>query len=405
MTIETRAADVATSEAGSQPPVAARGAVVGADSVVLHLAGLTDVGHVREHNEDNLLVADLTPRARCELERAMKLTVGPSGLLLVVCDGMGGAAAGEVASQMAAEIVYEVMTSGPAPGDREHFAQRLVGAIREAGTRIYLAAKSNRSQRGMGTTVTAAGVYGNTLFVGQVGDSRAYLLRDGALRQLTRDQSLVCKLIEAGQFTEAEAEDYEYSNIILQALGTTDVVAVDLTYVELSAGDTLMLCSDGLSGLVSADEMRAAMSALTDPMACCKRLVDAALHGGGHDNVTVIAARFEGELPAEGSDFTGYEPYVLFDAPEVFLAATAATSMKEPDLPPPGSAAKHSASLPPDAPSPTPLAADLPRRRDEAIARPARVTGSFRGPRRRLMLAVLLAAVAFAAWCVWSAVH
>jgi hypothetical protein len=133
------------------------------------------------------------------------------------------------------------------------------------------------------------------LLLGQVGDSRGYLLRGERLVQITRDQSLVNQLIEAGQLTEEEAENFEHSNIILQALGTADAVQVDLTYTELRRGDGLLLCSDGLSGLVRDDEMREILLHNTDPAEACRLLVDEANEAGGHDNITAIVAVFDGD--------------------------------------------------------------------------------------------------------------
>ncbi len=319
--------------------------------VRVRFAGLTDVGRIREHNEDNFLIADLTEHKRIVEDTTVTRDVGARGLLLTVCDGMGGAAAGEVASQMAVDVIHGIVQDGAPPADRDQFAQRLVASIQEAGARIFLAAKSNRERRGMGTTSTVAGVFGATLFVGQVGDSRAYLLRDGHLRQVTRDQSLVSKLIEAGQLTEAEAETYEHAHIILQALGTADTVSVDLSYVELRRGDVMMLCSDGLSGLATFEQIRDTMADVDDPAACALRLIELANEAGGHDNITVIVARFSGDLPeASHEDEKGYQPYVLLEPVEAIVAGSASTSMKVPDLPPPGSDVKHSLSIPPEMP-------------------------------------------------------
>jgi len=257
----------------------------------------TDVGQVREHNEDNFLVADLSRRSRGLLEANRATAIGPHGALFVVCDGMGGAAAGEIASQLAVDIIYERMVEGVsdlAP-TRDEVARRLVRAVEAAGLRIFHEAKVDRALRGMGTTVTATAVLGEMLFFAQVGDSRGYILRGDTLVQLTRDQSLVNQLIEAGQLTEEEAETFEHNNIILQALGTSDTVQVDLTCAELRKGDILMLCSDGLSGLVRFEEIRDALRAKTEPLDICKSLVDRANHSGGYDNITVIIVEFDGE--------------------------------------------------------------------------------------------------------------
>ncbi len=147
----------------------------------------------------------------------------------------------------------------------------------------------------MGTTATIAALIDDHLFFGQVGDSRAYLLRGDRLVQVTRDQSLVNQLIEAGQLTEEEAETFEHNNIILQALGTAESVQVDLTYVELRRGDTLLLCSDGLSGMVRNDEIREVLRSFEEPLEACRELTDRANLAGGHDNVTVVVEKYEGE--------------------------------------------------------------------------------------------------------------
>jgi PPM family protein phosphatase len=268
-------------------------------AIQLRVFGRTDVGQVREHNEDNFLVADLTKGSRGLMEGDRRQDVGPRGTVLGVCDGMGGAAAGEVASQLAVDIVYQRMLAGEPPHTRDDIAARLVHSIESAGMRIFAEAKANRAQRGMGTTATVAALMDSRIFFGQVGDSRAYLLRGDRLVQVTRDQSLVNQLIEAGQLTEEEAETFEHNNIILQALGTAESVQVDLTYVDLFRGDLLLLCSDGLSGMVRNDEIREVLMAFPDPLEACRELTDRANLAGGHDNVTVVVARFEGEGLAE----------------------------------------------------------------------------------------------------------
>ncbi len=271
------------------------GAIAGGE-IRVKLFARTDVGQIREHNEDNFLVADLTKKARGLVEQ--NRSVGQHGALFAVCDGMGGAAAGEIASQLAVDIVYERMVDGLKEGNpvtRDELARRLVRAIESAGLRIFQEAKVDRTRRGMGTTVTAAALVDNHLFFAQVGDSRGYLLRGGQLVQLTRDQSLVNQLIEAGQLTEEEAETFEHNNIILQALGTADTVQVDLTFCELRRGDELLLCSDGLSGMVRFDDVRDVLRATPEPLEACKVLIERANQAGGHDNVTVIVAQFDGE--------------------------------------------------------------------------------------------------------------
>jgi protein phosphatase len=286
--------------------------------VELHLFGRTDVGQIREHNEDNFLVADLTRRTRSLMEEDRRQIVGERGTVIGVCDGMGGAAAGEVASQLAVDIIFERLADGDPPRDRDDLARRLVAAVEDAGMRIFAEARADRSRRGMGTTATVAALLDGRLFVAQVGDSRCYVLRGDKLTQVTRDQSLVNQLIEAGQLTEEEAETFEHNNIILQALGTAETVQVDLTYVDLCKGDVLLLCSDGLSGMIRADEIREVLLAVKDPLEACRVLTERANYAGGHDNVTVIVARAEGPaLPAPGPDTPppGYRKYALPELP------------------------------------------------------------------------------------------
>jgi protein phosphatase len=312
-------AAAARAHATEAPATDEPGGAAARAEVKLRLFGRTDVGQVREHNEDNFIVADLTKESRGLMESDRSQIVGERGTLLGVCDGMGGAAAGEVASQLAVDIIYQRMAIGEAPKDHDDLAARLVHAIEAAGLRIFSEAKLDRTRRGMGTTATIASLVDDHLFLGQVGDSRGYLLRGDRLVQVTRDQSLVNQLIEAGQLTEEEAETFEHNNIILQALGTADTVQVDLTYVHLRRGDTLMICSDGLSGMVRNDEIREVLRSVPDPLEACKTLTDRANQAGGHDNITVVVAKFEGDSLEEPSreDIDGlrYQKYQLPEAP------------------------------------------------------------------------------------------
>ncbi len=347
------------------PPTGDVSATPPAGGTRLRMFGRTDVGMVREHNEDNFIILDLSQNVRNMPPEIRSHVVGPRGTLFAVCDGMGGAAAGEVASQMAVDTLHELFQEPAKFPTRDHFAQRLSYAIVEAGARIYLAAKSNRAQRGMGTTSTVAGVIGSTLFVGQVGDSRAYLFRSGKVKQITKDQSLVTKLIEAGQLTEAEAETFEHAHIILQALGTSDSVSVDLTFMDLRQGDATLLCSDGLSGFVTAEQMREVLAANDDPAECCRILIDMANQAGGHDNITLIVTRYDGDIPplGPGDEYFGYQPYVIENPVEQAPAAQVTSKIKGADAPPPGKDVKNAVSmrpppmsLPPPAVSPAPTA-------------------------------------------------
>jgi protein phosphatase len=286
-------------------------------SIRLKLFGRTDVGQIREHNEDNFLIADLSQAKRGLMESDREQVVGPKGTVFAVCDGMGGAAAGEVASQFAVDIVFEKLSTAEPPRDRDELARRLVTTIEDAGLRIFNEARADRTRRGMGTTATVAALIDDRLFIGQVGDSRAYLLRGETFVQVTRDQSLVNQLIEAGQLTEEEAETFEHNNIILQALGTSESVQVDLTYVDLRRGDRLLLCSDGLSGMIRGDDIRESMISVREPFEACKVLTDKANQSGGHDNITVLVIEFDGEglrSPSEEDEPLAYRKYPLPEA-------------------------------------------------------------------------------------------
>ncbi len=319
------------------------GELNGSAGIRVRLFGRTDVGQIREHNEDNFLVADLTRRSRSLMETDREQRVGERGTVLGVCDGMGGAAAGEVASQLAVDIIYEKLAEGEVPSHHDDLARRLVTAVEEAGGRIFGEARADRSRRGMGTTATIAALLDSRLFVAQVGDSRAYLLRGDKFVQISRDQSLVNQLIEAGQLTEEEAETFEHNNIILQALGTAETVQVDLTYVDLRKGDTLLVCSDGLSGMVRSDEMREVLLHHREPFDACKELVERANRAGGHDNITVIVAVFDGILPdATTLDTLAYQKYALPEAPaEATVRAHSVQSPPVIDAPAPSQEAQR----------------------------------------------------------------
>ncbi|HWZ28741.1 MAG TPA: Stp1/IreP family PP2C-type Ser/Thr phosphatase [Gemmatimonadales bacterium] len=286
--------------------------------VKIHLFAKTDLGKTRDHNEDKYLVADLTRRVNTLTPGIKEHDLGERGSVLMIADGMGGAAAGEVASEMATDSVYahlEQAWLGEKEVTAQRFAYRLKEAVETANTRIHNYAKEHPEVRGMGTTTTAAGVFGDHLYVTQVGDSRAYLIRNGTAIQLTKDQSLMQRLVEAGELTEEEAAHSERRNIILQALGPDPKIKVDLTYQELRRGDTLVLCSDGLSGQVRKEEIAEIAGKATDLAAACDQLIALANERGGPDNITVIIARFDGDglRAASDGDSVGHQVYPLID--------------------------------------------------------------------------------------------
>jgi serine/threonine protein phosphatase PrpC len=283
-------------------------------SVRVSVFGKTDLGRTRDHNEDTFLVADLSTGNASLQPEVRNHQIGPRGSLFMVADGMGGAAAGELASAMASDVIHRHMTTAWAHEGNpaaSRFAFRMREAVELANAEIYAYAREHPEVRGMGTTVTAAGIFGNDLYLAQIGDSRAYLVRGNEAIQLTKDQSLMQRLVDAGELTETEAEQSERRNIILQALGPDPRVKVDLTHQPVRRGDTLILCSDGLSGLVRREEFADLAQQHRDPQALCAALIDLANERGGPDNITVITARFEGEGLAEaaGEDGVGYQSY------------------------------------------------------------------------------------------------
>jgi protein phosphatase len=280
--------------------------------------GRTDVGRTRDHNEDSFLVADLTRRVASLQPEVRDHEVGPRGSLFVVADGMGGAAAGEIASDMAVDTIYTHMINQWAndpENTEQRFAFRLKEAVELANQQIHEYAKSHPEHRGMGTTTTAAGVYDGALYLTQIGDSRGYLIRSAAITQITKDQSLMQRLVDAGELTEEEAAQSERRNIILQALGPDPNVKVDLTRQELRRGDILVMCSDGLSGLVPRDDILRIISNSPELVEACRDLIDLANSRGGPDNITCIVGRFSGDGLAapDGSEPVGHQVYPLLD--------------------------------------------------------------------------------------------
>ena len=226
----------------------------------------TDIGCLRDHNEDSLVV---TPP------------------LFAVADGMGGHAAGEVASEIAVRVLSELAPEHP---DGEALGR----AIEEANRAVIQAAREGRGRQGMGTTMTAAMLEGERLVIAQVGDSRAYLLHQGKLQQLTRDHSLMADMIEAGQLTTEEARTHPQRSVITRALGSDAHLHPDIYEINVETGDRLLICSDGLSGMIFDDQIENTLRRVQDPQRCASQLVNEAIAAGGHDNVTVIVADVTG---------------------------------------------------------------------------------------------------------------
>jgi protein phosphatase len=291
-------------------------------TINLALYAQTDVGMVRSGNEDNFLILDLSTGqswTASEEEPTDLLTYsqGYYGSLLAVSDGMGGALAGEVASRMAVETVRDRMLQLQAHDvyGKMPFHERLRLSIEEANILINGESQTNPAHKGLGATFTAVAIHNSQVYFGQVGDSRAYLIRQGKIFRITKDQSLVQQLIDAGQITEEEAETHSYRNVILQALGAHNNVNVEVNSLTLCNLDTLVLCSDGLSGKMSQDEIARIVHEAEDFKSACQRLIDLANDRGGEDNITVVVAQFSGNgltMPANNS----IEPESLARSPD-----------------------------------------------------------------------------------------
>lgn len=258
------------------------------EGITVYVYARTDVGMKRQGNEDSFLVADLSSGRLGLGPEVIEHQLGSQGSLMIVSDGLGGAAAGEVASAMAVQTVCtELMKSTKSvlsPSDR------LKRATEQANEQIWACAQSDNSLRGMGATLTAAFVYGSSVYIAQVGDSRAYIVRGGRVKQVTEDQSWANAVKKAG----LEIADVP-NNVILQALGTQPKVHVEVTSVDLLNNDVLLMCSDGLSNKIKDLEMREIASSSKDLAENCRHLIELANKRGGEDNITVILARFIGK--------------------------------------------------------------------------------------------------------------
>ena len=283
---------------------------------IVEHAGRTDVGRQRSANEDDFVLAPP---------------------FFAVADGMGGAKAGEVASSMATDVF-----EGERDSDEPAEAQ-LARILREANRRIYDLAVADESHRGMGTTLTAAKVTGDEISLGHVGDSRAYRMREGALEQLTKDHSLVAELERSGQITAEAAEHHPQRSIITRALGPEPDVEVDTYTLTGRDGDLFLLCSDGLTSMISDEEIGAILRSAESLDGAADTLVRAANQSGGKDNITVVLFRV-GPAAADGSIREDETIAGQVSAAEVQAAA----ALDEPTEPHPRPA-RALAGVPPDA--------------------------------------------------------
>ena len=264
---------------------------------ILASSAHTDTGRRRRRNEDAFV---------CEPP------------LFAVADGMGGAQAGEGASRLAAESLREQEL-----GDLSALEQA-VELIREANRRVYTYSSENASARGMGTTMTVALVEGSIVTIGHVGDSRAYLLRDDQLTQLTQDHSLVAELVRSGRLSPKEAESHPRRSVITRALGTDSDVEVDVFSLRGQDGDLFLLCSDGLTSMVSDEEIASLLVVARGDLGDAgKKLIAAANLAGGEDNITVVLFELEGGEPEPGE-----EPAQELDNAKTLTEADAVPTLK-----------------------------------------------------------------------------
>jgi protein phosphatase len=254
------------------------------EAVQIVSSGLSDVGRVRTNNEDSFRIVEALN-------------------LFILSDGMGGEAHGEVASAMAVDVINKYCESEKedsgatvleeVPANINSQTRKLKNAVAQANFQIFQSAQKNPEQRGMGATITALWLKDTLMSIAHVGDSRAYLLRNGNLQQLTNDHSLVAEQVRRGLITPQQAEESEMQSVLLRALGAHPEVEIDTDEVEIIPRDVLLLCSDGLTRMVTEPEIAGALQAETIPSAAAERLIALANENGGIDNVTVIVVRFE----------------------------------------------------------------------------------------------------------------
>jgi protein phosphatase len=249
----------------------------------IEIAGTTHVGMKRSHNEDAYLLL-------------------PEESLFCVADGMGGHSSGEIAAKIAVEQLAEFYKLTARDQDatwpfkmdksRTYDENRLATAIKLANIRIFEHANSDSKYKGMGTTIVGVHFASNQAYIAHVGDSRGYCFRGGVLKQLTEDHSLLNDYLKARRLTPEEIEAFPHKNVIVRALGMKETVDVDLGRVDPKDGDTFLLCSDGLSTMVSDAQIQEILSSTDELEPACEKLVDLANTAGGHDNVTCVLLRY-----------------------------------------------------------------------------------------------------------------
>ncbi len=243
----------------------------------MDIGAMSHIGKVRDINEDSY----------CVLEKDYDL--------FIVADGLGGHSAGEVASLLAVDNIRDHIIKYISVNMEKQLIKGIIyEAFNKANEDIYLHAKENFFYDGMGTTATLALRIDSTLYIGHVGDSRAYIIRDNNIDQITLDHSLVAELVRSGNITETEAIKYPWKNIVTRALGTDENIKVDIFTVSFLPKDILVLCTDGLSNFVDKYEIKKIALEINDSNEVCERLVSMANKRGGYDNITVLVAKYNG---------------------------------------------------------------------------------------------------------------
>ncbi|MBI3951677.1 MAG: serine/threonine-protein phosphatase [Acidobacteria bacterium] len=276
--------------------------------VTVSIYAQTDVGKIRQNNEDNFLIADLTRedyRTATDDEQwsedLITFQVGEKGFIAAVSDGMGGALAGEVASDLAVHAVRLLMLKLQSMPEYAQlpFSEQFRLAIEQTNKLIHIQSQASPQFAGMGATFTGLGFFQGRAYLAQVGDSRAYVIRGNQIVQATKDQSLVGQLVDAGYLTEEQAQEHVYKNVILQALGAQPDTEVVVDRLTLYRDDVILLCSDGLSNKVQGSMLAEVIRSCSDLKRACQELINMANERGGEDNITVVLCEFSGDgLPA-----------------------------------------------------------------------------------------------------------
>ena len=267
----------------------------------IQIYGATDVGCVRSGNEDCFLIVEQEGEAGLNPDHDFEV-LGGKDIFIAVSDGMGGAAAGEVASETALETLSRYVRQHAldlADADPKTIVATLEEGVHTANRAIFQKAQELANRKGMGATITAAYLQKGVLYIFQIGDSRAYVLRDGKLSRITRDQSFVGHLVEMGTITEEQAMRHPQRNVILQALGTQEKLKIDVSFLPLCKGDLVLLCSDGLYGEFFPGKLEEIVQERADGglIEIVDALLEDAKSAGGRDNITVIGLRILDGFP------------------------------------------------------------------------------------------------------------